>query len=141
MAGAIDKESEMKFIVCAATLVFLLWGTPALAGPCVDTDGDLVCDVADNCTLVVNPVQTDTDGDDCGNVCDYDVDNVGNPLGPVDNFDIFAVVANLTLIAPATDLTVPIGDNISNFDIFAVIPHLTGFSGPSGTTAGTVRCP
>ena len=131
----------MKFIVCAATLVFLLWGTPALAGPCVDTDGDLVCDVADNCTLVANPLQTDTDADDCGNVCDYDVDNSGD----VATFDIFAVVPWLGMINPATDLTLPVGNTVDTFDIFAIVPVLppggAGISGPSGTTAGTALCP
>jgi len=141
MAGAIDKESKMKFIACAATLVFLLWGAPALAGPCVDTDSDGVCDVADNCTLVFNPLQTDSDLDDCGNVCDYDVDNVEAAVPTVALFDIFAVVPFLGLINPPTDLTLPIGDNVALFDIFEVVPFLGGVSGPSGTTAGTVRCP
>jgi hypothetical protein len=143
MAGAIDKESKMKFIVCAATLVFLLWGTPALAGPCVDTDGDLVCDVADNCTLVANAAQTDTDGDDCGNVCDYDVKN-SNEVSTADIFQIVPLLA--TGPHPQEDLTVPIGDVISTADIFVIVPVLagnggSGVSGPSGTTAGTALCP
>ena len=117
--------------------------TPATPTPfCAetDTDGDGVCDVADNCIDVPNPLQTDTDGDDCGNVCDYDVDNSGNPLGPVDTRDIFTVIAFLAVINPQTDLTLPIGDVVSLFDIFAIFPHLGFFSGPSGTTAGTSRC-
>jgi hypothetical protein len=41
----------------------------------VDTDGDLVDDSVDNCTLVANPGQLDGDGDGHGNVCDADLNN------------------------------------------------------------------
>ena len=42
-----------------------------------DTDGDGVVDPVDNCTLVQNPAQRDTDGDNYGNYCDPDFDNNG----------------------------------------------------------------
>ena len=42
---------------------------------CQDSDSDAVCDPADNCTLVSNPLQRDTDGDDYGNYCDPDFNN------------------------------------------------------------------
>ncbi len=35
-----------------------------------DSDGDGICDPADNCPLVANPDQTDTDGDGFGDACD-----------------------------------------------------------------------
>ena len=41
----------------------------------LDTDGDGVPDNADNCTLVFNPDQRDTDGDNYGNICDPDFNN------------------------------------------------------------------
>ncbi|HEY0460105.1 MAG TPA: thrombospondin type 3 repeat-containing protein [Pyrinomonadaceae bacterium] len=43
----------------------------------VDSDGDTVPDANDNCPLVSNPDQLDTDGDGAGNVCDADDDNDG----------------------------------------------------------------
>jgi hypothetical protein len=43
----------------------------------VDTDGDTIPDNLDNCTLVPNPDQTDTDNDGYGNICDADLNNDG----------------------------------------------------------------
>ena len=42
-----------------------------------DSDGDGVFDGGDNCPLVPNPDQTDTDGDGVGDACDPDDDNDG----------------------------------------------------------------
>jgi len=42
-----------------------------------DTDGDGVDDSLDNCTLVANPEQADTDGDGYGNRCDGDLSGNG----------------------------------------------------------------
>jgi hypothetical protein len=41
----------------------------------VDSDGDGVTDSDDNCTLLANADQRDTNGDGYGNVCDPDLDN------------------------------------------------------------------
>ena len=41
----------------------------------VDGDGDGVSDLADNCTLLANADQRDTDGDGYGNICDTDLNN------------------------------------------------------------------
>ncbi|HXK25707.1 MAG TPA: thrombospondin type 3 repeat-containing protein [Myxococcota bacterium] len=48
----------------------------AFAGPSVDTDGDGVYDVLDNCVNVPNaaPQDCDTDNDGYGNMCDGDFD-------------------------------------------------------------------
>ena len=60
----------------------LFWDTTLLhttgelvIGSSADTDGDGVGDHIDNCTLVINPAQRDTDFDGFGNVCDPDFDN------------------------------------------------------------------
>lgn len=143
MAGAIDKESMMKLIVCAATLVFLLWGTPALAGPCADVDGDGVCDVADNCIdpgpggSHANPAQDDTDGDDCGNICDPDY----TQSGLVGFGQIITTINQFALISPLHNLTEPVNDQVGFADIIKSINFFNNPAGPSGTTAGTTACP
>ena len=50
---------------------FIVEGLP----PFVDTDADGVLDAVDNCTIVRNEDQRDTDGDLYGNICDPDFDN------------------------------------------------------------------
>jgi len=40
-----------------------------------DSDGDGVADATDNCTLVANADQRDTNGDAIGNACDADLNN------------------------------------------------------------------
>ncbi|MEL7451468.1 MAG: thrombospondin type 3 repeat-containing protein [Pseudomonadota bacterium] len=40
-----------------------------------DADGDGIEDTIDNCALVANPTQLDTDGDSFGNACDADLNN------------------------------------------------------------------
>jgi len=42
-----------------------------------DTDGDGVLDYLDNCTVVANASQLDTDGDNYGNACDADFNDDG----------------------------------------------------------------
>lgn len=44
-------------------------------GPIQDNDNDGINDSVDNCPLVTNAEQTDTDGDELGDLCDTDDDN------------------------------------------------------------------
>lgn len=49
--------------------------THALNETLMDTDGDGILDTTDNCTLVPNSEQIDTNNDGFGNACDSDTDN------------------------------------------------------------------
>ncbi len=126
----------MRSTVFAATLAFLLCGTPAFAG---EHDGDGVADRIDNCIMVNNSTQDDTDQDDCGNLCDADYDNDG-AVGILD----FGQFSNAYLTNDEekihTDGLVAGGTvGLLDFGFFGAA-FLT-VPGPSGTTAGTTACP
>lgn len=67
---------------------------PAVGGPEVDDDGDLISNADDNCPLASNPRQEDEDGDATGDACDLcavgeedrdaDCDGVGDACDPDD---------------------------------------------------------
>jgi len=105
-------------------------------GPDFDLDG--IPDSLDNCSEVANPAQDDTDGDDCGNLCDADYTSSGY-VGIAD-FNEFRTVFGTTdeekcHIEPIPDCTVGLFD----FEFF--MSAFLGTPGPSGTTAGTTACP
>jgi hypothetical protein len=56
------------------TLEAGFWPMVAALAP-LDSDDDGIPDGTDNCTLVANPEQTDTDADGYGNACDGDFNN------------------------------------------------------------------
>jgi hypothetical protein len=128
----------MRLTVFAATLAFLLWGTPAFAGSAPDSDSDGISDAIDNCSVDPNTGQDDTDLDDCGNLCDADYSQTGTP----DFGDFGAFVANfgstdeeMCHAEPIPGCTVDFGDFGFFVANFGVVP------GPSGSTAGTTACP
>jgi hypothetical protein len=131
----------MKRTLVAATLALLLWGAPALAGPQTDTDGDTVLDVDDNCSEKANPNQDDTDGDNCGNVCDTDYNQ--NGATTFADFGQFSVNYGSTghpLQQHKEDITPTRIVTFADFGVFSA-SYGTGPPGPSGTTAGTTACP
>ena len=132
----------MKRILCAATLALLLWGAPAFAGSSPDLDGDGVGDVMDNCSEKVNPAQDDTDGDDCGNLCDADYTQDGIIGFP--DFGQFSICFNVAG-CPLQQHTEPVSAGrvvgFADFGYFATVFNVPGAVGPSGTTAGTTACP
>ncbi|TKD13355.1 hypothetical protein E8A74_00200 [Polyangium fumosum] len=69
--------------------------------PCSDVDGDLVCDIDDNCVDIPNPDQLDGDLDGFGDACDC-IDKDRDFICDVDDFCPFTVVPELTV--PAVSL-------------------------------------
>jgi hypothetical protein len=103
-----------------------------------DFDGDEIEDTLDNCSVSANRAQDDTDGDDCGNLCDADYDNDGT-VGFGD-FGIFMQCYNSN--SELCDHTEPVGGGPAGFADFGFFVGAFGNTpGPSGTTAGTTACP
>jgi hypothetical protein len=132
----------MRLTIFAAMFAFLLWGAPAFAGSNPDFDGDGVGDTIDNCSEKVNAAQDDTDGDDCGNLCDADYTQDGIIGFP--DFGQFSVSFNIVGNAlqqhtEPVDAGRPV--SFADFGYFATVFNVPGAVGPSGTTAGTVACP
>jgi hypothetical protein len=91
-----------------------------------DADGDGVADAADNCTLVPNADQRDTNGDGFGNICDADLNNDN-----VVNFIDLGILRSVFFTAdPDADLN---GDGSVNFvDLGIMRATFFGPPGPSG---------
>jgi len=91
-----------------------------------DTDGDGIPDDVDNCMLVPNPDQRDSDGDGYGNACDADLNNDGQ----VNFADLAIFRSRFGSGDPDADLN---GDGVVNFADLARFHELFGRPpGPSG---------
>jgi len=98
----------------------------------VDSDGDGVDDAIDNCTLVANAGQRDTNGDGFGNMCDADFD--GDGIVNLSDFNLFGSVfgQSTTVSAPLTADADIDGDGIINLSDFNLFASLFGkLPGPS----------
>lgn len=106
-----------------------------------DSDGDGIVDPQDNCLLEANPLQTDSDGDQCGNGCDADYDQ--NGLVGTADFNRFRLAFGSALSDPAYDPPVDFNADgvigVPDFDFFR--GSFGTPPGPSGTTASTLSCP
>ena len=134
--------------------IALLLALPAFAGPvdpCADptglpnSDGDTLRDDCDNCYLITNQTQTDTDGDGCGNVCDADFNNDG--IVAIGDFSVLAIQLNGPPVGPPvgnTDIAPDPPDGIVAIgDFSALAVSLNGPPGPSGLyiVKDPVACP
>ena len=119
-------------------LAFLLTSTQALA---LDTDGDGVDDALDNCILVANTDQRDTDADQYGNFCDPDFNSDGTVS--LDDFSQFRSVFGDTapgvvpyVLADHADFngdgTIDLSDNSIFRSLFGSAPGPSCVDNPGG---------
>ncbi|MEL7449039.1 MAG: thrombospondin type 3 repeat-containing protein [Pseudomonadota bacterium] len=95
----------------------------------VDTDLDGIDDPMDNCTLLPNADQRDTDNDTYGNVCDADLNNDLQ----INFVDLGIMKSNFFTTDPDSDLD---GDGSVNFgDLGAMKAAFFGMPGPSGVAS------
>ena len=92
----------------------------------VDSDGDGLADSGDNCTLVANADQRDTNADGIGNICDADLNNSCS----VNAIDARIMRSRLGTDDPDADLN---GDGVvSGADVVRLRRSLGEPPGPSG---------
>ena len=93
-----------------------------------DSDLDGLIDVNDNCILVSNADQRDTNGDDIGNICDPDLDNDAGC--DVDFSDVSLMKQSFLSSDPDSDLD---GDGVVGFLDLGIMKEF--FLGPPGPSA------
>lgn len=114
------------------------WGLEICFAPpseTLDSDGDGVEEDADNCRLVSNPSQCDTNGDGFGNHCDADINNNG-----VVNIVDLGLLKDAYLATPFdsnwnADADLNCSDVVNTADLGILKTMYLGPPGPSGTTA------
>ncbi len=112
------------------------------ACPTGDDDGDEVCNADDNCLILPNPDQTDSNSDGYGNLCDPDLDNDG-AIGILD-FNLFRLAFGTACgvggYDPDVDFDGDCAIGLLDFNTFR--SFFGGTPGPSGLScAGTIPCP
>jgi len=128
-----NKVSLFKIPLSIIFTGVLVFSAFALA---VDTDSDGIDDSIDNCTLVANPNQRDTNSNGFGNYCDGDLDNDGD----IDWNDInrtywyFGVLGSENY-KPDADIN---GDNVVNATDADLIKAMMNNSGVPGPSAGVI---
>ncbi|MEM7081786.1 MAG: dockerin type I domain-containing protein [Pseudomonadota bacterium] len=118
--------------LCMSLMV--AWSGFALAQDIWDTDGDGFDDNNDNCTLVHNELQRDTDGDSFGNMCDADF----NGDGQINFLDLSYLSQRFLTTDPDADIN---GDGSVNFVDIALFGELfMTVPGPTGTDPEQPPC-
>ncbi|MBL8200546.1 MAG: thrombospondin type 3 repeat-containing protein [Chromatiales bacterium] len=120
---------------------------PALAdisyyifAPQVDTDGDGVIDALDNCRLVANPNQADSNNDGYGNRCDGDLNN--NGATNAQDTALYRQQLGQPSVAPTYNAADINTNGSVNAQDTALFRGLLGVApGPSGICLNTYPCP
>jgi hypothetical protein len=129
------------------TLVAVALGLLGVSGAFgADADGDGVDDSGDNCTLIVNPNQCDTDSDGYGNHCDGDFDNTGVPrVNSIDfsSYFLLDLQTGVDMLNRGTNMScdgIP-AVSVSDYSLYFAPQLALGYPGPSGLAcAGTPPC-
>lgn len=137
-----EMSKMMKVKLLALAFGFFLVAGAAYAGPLPggpNADGDSVEDAFDNCTVIPNDAQSDTDHDGCGNFCDADRDQDGTAgisdlVGCSDTFGTACAPYGPSCCDLDGDGVVGIYDLVYTSDNF----QLPTGTGPSGIT--TAQC-
>ncbi|MDD2761414.1 MAG: DUF642 domain-containing protein [Methylomonas sp.] len=116
-----DASTQKSSVIASAE-----FAGSVVAPPPPDTDGDGVADNLDNCTLVANANQRDTDADGYGNICDADF----NQNKVVDPVDLNTLKAKLGQVSSNHDLN---GNGVVDpVDLNILKSYLGKAPGPSG---------
>ncbi len=110
--------------------------------PVNDTDRDGIADEKDNCSIVANSNQKDTDGDGKGDLCDDDIDNDGltneqerklgtDPYKPDTDGDGVIDSKDAYPLDPKRSAVTPAGSNTSNTTSTKSLPNTTSPSSAS----------
>lgn len=120
--------------------LFLVAGT-AYAGPTpggADTDGDTVENAFDNCTLVSNASQADTDHNGCGDACTESIEcdfNADLIVGGPDQAIVGMNFLSMQPVGTAGDCAPGGGDGtVGGPDLAALGAEFLNMVGPSGIT-------
>jgi hypothetical protein len=136
-----EEMRTMKVRLLAMAFGFFLAAGSAYAGPRpggADTDGDTVENAFDNCTLVANPSQTDTDHNGCGNDCTQPItcDTAGDMNLVVGGSDQAIIGMNFPNTVPAGTLGDCDGNGqVGGSDLAAFGMEFLNMVGPSGITS------
>jgi hypothetical protein len=140
-----EEMSKMKVKLLALAFGFFLCTGTAYAGPTpggADTDGDTVENAFDNCTLLSNASQTDTDHNGCGDACTENIDCDFNGDKVVGSPDQVIIGMNFGMaVTPGTsgDCAVGTGDGtVGAPDLIKFGSTFLNQVGPSGIT--TAQC-
>jgi hypothetical protein len=113
------------------------YGGPTPGG--ADTDNDGVEDAFDNCTLVANADQADTDHNGCGNACTEAITCDGDGDTTVSGTDYTLMLAQFEQPAPSVNSMDCDGDTVvSGTDYTVLLSEFENATGPSGIT--TAQC-